>query len=105
MTLYCEHVTSYQVRGRAGHIYHVSHDRALVFLPREPSPALRSMILDSMIMGELCPRTRFSLADILVLDGTHQLICTRICARMEYAQGHVSPVNEVWGCLIHAWLG
>ena len=51
------------------------------------------------LTGELCPRTRFSLAEILVLAGTTGAgrmappASTRISARMKHVLGHSSPVN------------
>ena len=65
-----------------------------------PGPSPRADLMSDMIfMGETCPRTRFILAETLVLNGTAGAgrmtppTSTSISARMTRVQEHSSRVN------------
>ena len=57
--------------------------------------AVAVALVSDRLTGDLCPRTRFSLAEILVMDGAAgagrmaPAACTRISARLKRVQRYV----------------
>ena len=66
-------------------------------LPHQLNPVIR----ERMFKGEMWFPTRFSLAEILVMDGPAGNMAppasTRISARIKHVQGHGSPANVAPG--------